>query len=285
MKLRNVAIIAGTTLLCIKPDIEAQNRIDSKLPEIARSLMRWTLGDKPPISGEPVPPPPPERLTRMQSDLDQRLSALSNIICHEQITRYLRDGKVTRQLDLLETDVEVAKGVEKYSSIRRKNKLYSDIFKVPGTWSVGEVVTLVRTTRDALDLPSGLTETDDNSDLGPTRLTTFRYPASANRWYLKVKGEILWLPFEGHIWTNAETGEILRLSWRANQLPPESGVSEVLWTVDFKPVDLASMVLTLPQEAFYQVAYRNGENRADWNITRFSGYRRFAADSAIRFDE
>jgi hypothetical protein len=283
MKLRNAAIIAGVTVLCVKPDVEAQNRIDAKLPELARSLMRWTWGDRLTASSEPSPAP--LRLMKMQSDLDQRLTALSNIICHEQISRYSQNGKTTRQLDVLETDVAVANGVEKYSSIYRKNKLYSDIFRVPGTWSVGEVVTLVRTTRDALDLPSELTESSDNSDLGPTLLTTFGYPASANRWFLKVKAETLWLPFEGRIWTSVETGEILRVSWKATQLPLESGVSEVLWTVDFKPVDLASKILTLPQEAFYRVTYRNGDNRADWNITRFSGYRRFGADTSIHFDE
>src|ERR1700712_1886197 len=119
MKLRTAAIIAGTTVLCIKPDIDAQNTIESKLPQMARRFMRWTSGEVEPG------PPAPQHLTKMQADLDERLSALSNIICHEQISRYSRNGNTTSQLDMLETDVEVAKGVEKYSSIRRNKKVYS----------------------------------------------------------------------------------------------------------------------------------------------------------------
>jgi hypothetical protein len=229
--------------------------------------------------------------------LDRQLSALTNVVCHEEIERYARKGKTTNQLDTLDANVELLNGVEGYSAIREERKplrlfqlpsllqtfSFRAMAEVPGTWSVGEIVTLLRIVRNAIGERAVQVRQDVSSNLGPATLLTFTYPASSQRWYLKRNTQTHWMPFEGRVWISPETGEILRVCWRANDLPAEAGVSEVLWTVDFSPVDLSSRVLSVPAEAVFQITYSSG-NRVDWNVTHFSEYRRYGSGSAIHFD-
>jgi hypothetical protein len=156
---------------------------------------------------------------------------------------------------------------------------------LPGTWSVGEMATVLRTTRDAIEKGEIRVRREEDPDFGPTLLTTFTYDAHSQRWFLDTNSHLHWLPFEGRVWTSVKTGEILRISWVANDVPTDTGVAQVLWTIDFQPVDLASRVVALPQKAVLQITYKTGQDRIYWNVSSFSEYRRYGSDSAVHFDE
>lgn len=226
----------------------------------------------------------PEPAGQIADGLDERLRTLANVICSEETARYARRGKSTNQVDTLHVNVEVLEGVEKYSEIRRKDKIYTDMKKVPGTWSVGEMATLLQATRDAIETGQVQIARDETSDLGPSEVMTFRYTAAERRWYLLTNSQVHWLPFEGRLWASPD-GEIRRITWFSKDVPTDTGVSQVLWTVDFSRVDLEPVVVTLPETVLYQVTYKNGADRMDWNVTHFSGYRRFGSETAVHFDD
>jgi hypothetical protein len=221
----------------------------------------------------------------MESALDRQLSAVGAVVCHETIARYSRNGNATIHMDTLEANVDVIDGTERYTTVQRKQKAFSDIRDVPGMWSVGEVATLLQISRDAVRLGTAQIGEEETAGLGRTLAMTFTYSGDSRRWYLKAHSQIYWMPFEGRVWVSPETGAVLRISWRACDVPARSGVSEVLWTVDFRPVEVSSRPLTLPLEARYQVTYEHRPERIDWNVTHFSQYRRYSSDSSIRFDE
>ena len=277
MKSKVISIVAGVLLLfCLQRGIEAQNPAERE------------------ASGNPSTQAPAPSLTttfvsdqarRIEFAINQRLRTLANVVCHEQIARYAKRGSTTNQMDTLDVNVEVQGGIEKYSEIRRREKLYSGMEKLPGTWSVGEMATLLSATRDAIESGGVQVGQSETPDLGQTSVMTFRYAAESRRWYLRAHSEVHWLAFEGRVWASPETGEIRRISWLADNLPAGSGATQVLWTVDFGPVDLSPTVLTLPEKALFEITYRDGRDRMDWNVTRFSEYKRFGSESAIHFDE
>jgi hypothetical protein len=225
-----------------------------------------------------------EQAGQIEQGLDERLSTLSNVICREETARYARRGKSTNQIDTLQLNVEVLEGVEKYSEIRRKDKTYTDMKKVPGTWSVGEMATLLQATRDAIQTGQIQITRDETADLGPSEVMSFSYTAEDRRWYLMTNSQVHWLPFEGRLYASPD-GEIRRITWFSKDVPTDTGVSQVLWTVDFSRVDLEPVVVTLPDTVLYQVTYKNGADRVDWNVTHFSGYRRYGSETAVRFDD
>lgn len=277
MKSKTISICAGVLLLfCVQHSINAQNSAEY------------------PAGGNSVSHAPAPALTtifvsdqarRIEFAINQRLRTLANVVCHEQIARYAKRGNTTSQMDTLDVNVEVQEGVEKYSEIRRREKVYSGMEKLPGTWSVGEMATLLTATRDALAQGGVAVGQSEAPDLGHTSVISFSYPAESRRWYLKAHSQVHWLAFEGRVWASPETGEIRRISWLANNLPADSGATQVLWTVDFGPVDLTTAVVTLPEKALFEITYRDGRDRVDWNVTRFSEYKQFGSESAIHFDE
>lgn len=263
MKSKITSILAGALLLFgLQKGIEAQNP--------APALTTTFVSDE---------------AHRIEFAINQRLRTLANVVCHEQIARYAKRGSKTNQMDTLDVNVEVQQGIEKYSDIRLREKEYSGMDKLPGTWSVGEMATLLSATRDAIELGGVQIGQGETPDLGRTSLMTFSYPAESRRWYLKTHSRIHWLAFEGRVWASPDTGEIRRISWLASNLPTDSGATQMLWTVDFGPVDLSPTVLTLPEKALFQITYRDGGDRMDWNVTRFSEYKRFGSETAIHFDE
>lgn len=283
MKHRTATVFSCILLLSLQHAIEAQNQPEQNPPVAGNAFTRGGVSaiSAPSKAAHMVS----AQARRIESALDQRLKALTNVICHEEIARYARRGKTTSQVDTLDLNVEVLDGIEKYSGIRRKQKVYPNMQKLPGTWSVGEMATLLSATRDAINLGDAEVGMDELADFGKSSMVTFSYTAGSRRWYLKANSQVHWLPFEGRIWTSPETGEIRRISWLASDVPTESGVAQVLWTVDFSPVDLAPQVVTLPEKAVFQITYKNGADHVDWNVTHFSEYRRYGSETAIHFEE
>ena len=271
------AVALSVSILCGTSCLNAQDSFLNSTAQGPRSSgPPWTPG----MVGATLSA---EHITRLQGQLDRRLLALSNVVCHEQISRFSRKHQKTSEVDTIESNVEVVDGVERYTDVTRGGKHYSDIVKIPGAWSAGEVISLLKVTRDALASPSVLSAYVDPSNPGEM-LVRFQFPASARRWYVKVGSRTEWMPFEGYVWVSPSSGDILRVSWKASLWPSVQDITEVLWTVDFKPIEVASAALTLPEQAYYQVTYQNGVSRVDWNVTRFLSYRRFGSDSEIRFD-
>jgi hypothetical protein len=125
MKLRTATLLAGALLLCLQHLTSAQSRQNPALPDLAGAFTRQP----------PAPPGAvrfvPGQAHRIESALDQELLALGDVVCHEQIARYARKGKITSRLDTLDTNVSVMNGVEKYSGVRQRGKLFRDLHGRP----------------------------------------------------------------------------------------------------------------------------------------------------------
>lgn len=221
----------------------------------------------------------------IEAALDRRLSALPGFVCHEKIMRYVQKGAGNNLLGTLDRNVEIFKDVERYSEIRWNKKPVRDMDAVPGSWSVGEMTTVLKITQDALRAGGVRTGQQSLAGEGLTTAISFAFPASARRWFIRIDSTLRWMPFEGRAWASGQSGEILRTSWHAGGLPEDSGLSDVLWTIDFKATEVSSEVMMLPDHALYQVTYATGRNRIDRNLSRFSDYRRFGASSTVHFPE
>src|SRR5690349_4661488 len=66
----------------------------------------------------------PDLVAGIRQHLDNQLAALSHVICHERIARFSKTGGKVRQLDVIDADIEMVGGVERYSSIRSGKKAY-----------------------------------------------------------------------------------------------------------------------------------------------------------------
>ena len=225
-------------------------------------------------------------LARLLPSLDEKIATLNNLVLQEQISRFSQIGNRISQVDSFEALVDIADGTERYTDVRRNDKNndknYSRVDQIDGVWSYGETVTMLRTTRDALNdriLQSGATEFSGD----PEFEVGYRYAAGNHRWFLTVGPKIYWLDFEASVRFAAQTGDLRRIAWTSSPLPPETGVGRVTWTVDFQSVEIAGRLCTVPETAVYRIARNGSGHRADWNVTKFSGRGRYGSETSVSF--
>jgi hypothetical protein len=221
-------------------------------------------------------------------NIDAVLATLSNVAIKEQISRFASVGGADRKLDSFETEVSIVDGVEQYAGVRGRNRTYHHVSEIGGLWSFGEIVTMLRTTRDIMGasfLSHGVLSQVSQGGEGASAATEIRFQgaASDHQWFVSAAGRIYWLDFEGSIWISSRTGEIERLTWRSGSGPPGSGVASILWDVNFSVATVADAPCTVPSDSIYRVV-RTGLNRAaEWNLTRYAAVGRYGSKSTVLF--
>lgn len=228
------------------------------------SIHSWTLAD------------------RIQADIEDKLAALAHIWCHERIFRYSRSGNSERTLNTVDADVEMIDGVEQYTSIHSGGKILHSISEMGGAWSSGEIVAILRTSRDIIQSELGAVAGITTEDAGQTELLTFRHTSPDGLWTIGIGPRIYPIAFEGVIHLSKTTGQVTRIQWRATN--PTSHISGIEWTVHFGPAQVAGKASTAPVTSTYTVAYRGPNGRVDRNETFFSNFREYGSETTINYE-
>ncbi len=145
MKIRRVAISTGAVLLCLQ-HLSAQSQVQGGSPGSRPVIAQAFLLKVPATSG--VTSRERTQGQWIESAIERQLSSVANVICHERTSRYATQGQATRRMDTLEVNVSVLNGTESYSGIRSEGKEFRAMEDIPGTWSAGEIITLLGVTRD-----------------------------------------------------------------------------------------------------------------------------------------
>ena len=89
------------------------------------------------------------------------------------------------------------------------------------------------------------------------------------------------MAYDGTIFVNPETAELVRLVIRTDQLPTETGACELIQTLDYGRVRLHDADFLLPMEARVSVIHTDGSEAE--NRIQYSSCREFRSKSVIRF--
>jgi len=250
-----------------------------------------------PETGLSVSPTEVDRASESNSvraNIDRMLATLSSVVMKEKISRFAGAGGGARQLDSFETEVSIADGVEQYTGVRGHHRIYRHISEIGGLWSFGEIVTMLRTTRDIIDSSTTNREPEGGvftgGAAGPEeaqaqRVIRFQGASASHRWFVTAHNRIYWLDFEGAIRISMQTGEIERLTWTSTAGPPEAGISSILWDVTFHGVSIAGNALTIPSDSIYRVIRRGPGRTAEWNLTEYLALGRYGSNVNVRYGQ
>ena len=86
---------------------------------------------------------------------------------------------------------------------------------------------------------------------------------------------------KGSVWADLASLDLTRLEVQPDYVPPSLPVRDIGMTLDYAPVRLGPLDLTVPQAAEYWLAKNSGEE--DRNEVGFSQCRKFEADSSLTF--
>lgn len=223
-------------------------------------------------------------LARAQIENQLLYTDLQSFICSEQIQRYRGklDGEKAQHVDTVTARVSFENGVENYTDILQNSRRRATLSSITGAWSEGEFGTLLRQTRALLGTePVALQK---STDLNGTPAVVYSFDVSGkdSPWDLTVGSTQFRVPFRTNVWVSKDSSVILKIQRASTAMPPDSGISQIEWSVMLKPVAMDGKSWLLPSTGEYSVLYA-ATNRREWNTIEFSGYERYASRSVIHF--
>lgn len=238
----------------------------------------------------PVAPPfetnsaPGDLLARAKLENELLYTELQSFVCSEQMQRYQGhlDGANPHRIDTVNTQVSFENGIESYTDIHQDSHVRASLSSIPGAWSEGEFGTLLRQTRALLATqPLSLQAT---GDLDGVQAAVYSFEISGNDspWELAVGSQQYRVPFRTQVWVSKSSGQIMKIERASTAMPPDTGISEIQWSVVLKPVELNEKTWLLPKTGEYSVLYARANHR-EWNLINFSDYHRYASRSVIHF--
>jgi len=228
---------------------------------------------------------PADVLGRIVKSASQVYEDLTNFVCREDIERYKGSSHnpTGRKLDVITSTVSYDRDAEHYTDIYQNNKPLNRIRGLSGAWSEGEYGTLLGETLKALKSRKASSISHSTLDGAPAAVYSFDYSSDDSPWEIEVTGHHYSLPFRGQVWASPTTGDVLRVDRIATDVPQQTGIAGVNWSVSFGSQTADKRTFWLPTKAVYSVSYLEGA-RHEWNLIAFSGYRRYGSDVVVRFE-
>jgi hypothetical protein len=227
---------------------------------------------------------PGDLLARAQLQNELIYTDLKSFICSEQMERYQAhlNGDKPHRIDTVNARLSFENGVENYTDVRQNSRERPSLSSIPGAWSEGEFGTLLRQTRALLATQPISQRAETTLNGAPAMLFSFQVSGQDSPWDLTVSSQQYRVPFETKVWVSKSSGQIMQIARTSTAIPPDSGISEIQWSVALKPVELEGKTWLLPNTGEYSVVYARTNHR-EWNVINFSDYHRYTSRSVIHF--
>jgi hypothetical protein len=209
---------------------------------------------------------------------------LPDFICTQTTRRYaaLEGDSRWQSRDFWEAELSYSQKNERYSRVRLNGKASSSsVESLGGALSIGEFGSILRT----LFLPETRTQFWKESEeevLGiSTVVAGFRVDQEHSRWTLSFRNShSLNVEYQGKMWVDSTTHQILRISQHTLQLPPNFPITYAEMTTEYdylRVAGLAARQYLLPKGADLILQERQPPMRSR-NVIEFRDYRKFTAD-------
>ncbi|MFN7995779.1 MAG: hypothetical protein U0Q18_19365 [Bryobacteraceae bacterium] len=258
-----------------------------------------TLAEPKPPAPKPVyvPPPPPssEEQAQLLSEVKEYAinysKMLPDFICLEQTRRYVdttgRDA--WRATDVITARLSYFGQKEDYKLVSMNDRVVTDAAytSVGGALSMGDFGTTMREIFEPAS--NGWFQWERWTTLRKrrTHVYSYRIPVEFSKYSIhysgddKDKGETVIVGYHGSIFVDNDTHMIVRIMVEADNIPPTFPVLQVKQTLDYDFTSIGDHQFLLPLVA--DVRMHSGRIWTK-NVKEFRLYRKFSADTSIKFD-
>jgi len=221
----------------------------------------------------------------VRTSIEKVLSTLTTVALQEKISRFAEVGGTARKLDSFEAEVSVAEGTEQYAAVQGHHRTYHHVSEIGGLWSFGEIVTMLRTTRDIMDSSGADRSLPEGEEASDQTIIRFKGPSADHQWFVTVHGRVYWLDFEGCIRISRRTGAIESLTWTSGSGPSATGIASIFWNVNFHAAAIAGKEFTMPADSIFRVVRRGRDQKAEWNLTQYEAVGRYGSTVSVRYGQ
>jgi len=224
----------------------------------------------------------PEALLRgIRSRAAAHLSQLPNYTCHEVVNRLLRRGSTWNHRDTVEFEVAFVGREELFSRPGEERFGERSIGELaPGTISngvLGSQIDMIFASDAAEFRFVGTAKKDGHK--------TFRYDlrVSQDKSGFKVKhdsAEAI-VPFEGSVWVDVETLDLVRVDLKVNRIPSYVGVRSIEKSMHYQLMHIADADFLLPRSA--ELAATDDLGNYSLNVISIDQCREFRGESIVKY--
>ncbi|WP_321475680.1 hypothetical protein [uncultured Paludibaculum sp.] len=248
---------------------------------VAAQLLRAQYDPKAPLTTDLI------LLARIKSVVSTMMARMPNFTCVETIERSRREqtAKKFELLDTIRMEVALVDGKELYAWPGAKRFEESDIRRmVGGSGAIG-------TGDFALHAKSIFLSGQAKFEYRGTEVLNgrkahkfhFRVDMNGSYYLMRVgtaEGEV---GYQGHVWNDAETLDLMRLEMDIDQIPPQVPLKQGHKLLDYAPMQIGGESYILPSGMDMSLTGMDGtESR---NRATFSGCRQYAGESTLIFED
>jgi len=253
----------------------------------------------PAAASAPTPKPVPanERTSKLPPEekaIEDAREAANNFTADlpnylvEQVTTRSASMNIPGQWRIIDTvtaDVACVNGQEQYKNIRINGQPATQPIEKSGTWTTGEFVVTLQ------DILAPETHADftpqGQENLAGRQAFRFDYTVdqSNSHWILNAPDGRTYRPaYKGRLWIDKDTRRVLRIEQKTSSIPSGFPLDRAECVIEYGFVRIDTTEYLLPVSSENTGCLRGGGS-CSRNVIAFRNYRKFTAESNIKFDK
>jgi hypothetical protein len=219
---------------------------------------------------------------QVKARMAEHLAQLPNYTCHETVDRMLRVGGNLRYLDTVELEVGFFGKEELFARTGEDRFGEQPIEKlVPGgtfgTSAMGSHADLIFSQNVAEFKYAGVCKKDGRK----TIRFDLNVPIEKSGFRIRHNGAAAMAGYQGSVWVDAETLELVRVDFKANRIPAHLGVRLVEESLHYKKLTIGSSEFHLPDRS--ELVATDDQGYCTVNVIKLARCHEFGADSVVKY--
>jgi VWFA-related protein len=205
---------------------------------------------------------------------------IPNFICEQDTSRYSGNGPVP--IDLITATVRYEDGNESYTEIKRNGKPAADaISNTSGLWATGVFEGNLRNIFDEKNAPKFDFAGEGTAGERVAWIFTYEIERQNERvWELRGGDQVVAPPYEGEVWIDQTTGEVLRFRSVAKGIPSTFPIERAELQIDYHNIEFGDgTTFVLPVSSTTATKYQGMDPTR--NVVRFQGCQKFRAKTRL----
>jgi hypothetical protein len=233
-------------------------------------------------ASKPAPEDPELLLQQIRRRTAAYLAQLPKYTCHEVMNRLLRQGSTWTQLDRVEIEVAFIGREELFARPGEDHFTERVIDRVVphgtvGNGAFGTHVELI-ISENMADFKYARTGKKDGHQ-------TFRYdltvPLERSQFLVKHSGRQSLVPYEGSIWVDAATLDLVRVDLHVKHIGPNIGVRGIEEVIHYEVMHIGDTEALLPRKS--ELGATDDAGNYTLNLVELQNCREFKSDSIVQY--
>jgi hypothetical protein len=214
-------------------------------------------------------------------------ASLQNFLVQQNTTRYFQTPFPAQwqTIDTVTAEVAYRNGKEEYRDIQIDGKPVYGPIERTGSWSTGDFGTTLEDLMSMATNAAFKRRGQDRIASRPAWVYDYTVALPNSHWELVSPDDRHYKPaYEGAVWIDKETRRVLRFEQRTLGLPRDYPLSKAESVLEYAFVKIDQKTYLLPAKG-ENLACFSGSGTCSRNVIEFRNYRKFEAESKVKFGQ